>query len=447
MARLAGLLFMGQWPAADCIVAVRRTRDLAMPEPTRPALLVLDASYTLEMVRERGLENSVLCRDLDGMFRHVWSVHPFASLLTSDSWAPRYGKPDRHELNDRHSFIEGKVGRFAALKRLFPLNFLFSQIELFFQLRRLIRRENVKAIRVGDPLYLGLFGLALARSTGVPMLIRVNGNNDKVRENTGRPLYPKLFRSAGIEKRIERFVFPRADLIAAPNQDNVDFALANGARADRVTIFPYGNLLADEHLLDPGKRVCDHDYFARLGVRPRSYLLSVGRLEALKHPEDLLTVFAKVRAAGHDLDMVFAGDGAMRSELAELAAKLGVADHVRFPGNQNQHQLAQLNSFAAVVLSALTGRALSEAALCAAPIAAYDLDWQGDLVKTGQSGELVPFREPDAMVASVLKYLNDPAYARAMGAGARQRALDILDPARLNEHERREYTKLLAGRT
>ncbi|MEO5772692.1 MAG: glycosyltransferase [Sphingomicrobium sp.] len=409
-------------------------------------MLILDASYTLEIIRERGLENSVLSRDLDGFFRHVWTVHPMASLLTSDAWAPRYGKGNWHQLSDRHTFVEGKVGRFGGLSRLLPVNFLLSQLLLFLQLRRLIRRERIAIVRAGDPLYLGIFGWALARSTGARFMIRVNGNNDKVRENTGRPAYARLFRSIEVEKRIERFVFPRCDLIAAPNQDNVDFAVGNGARADRVTIFRYGNLLAQEHLRDPEQRECDTEFFKSLRVTPGKYLLSVGRLEALKHPEDLMQVFAKVRAAGHDLDLVYAGDGSMRADLTAIADKLGVAEHVRFPGNQNQQQLAQLNSFATAVLSALTGRALSESALCGAPIVAYDLDWQGDLVETGITGELVPFRSTEAMAESVLKLLNDPDYARTMGKGARERALAMMDPERLNAHERAAYRGLLMRR-
>ena len=85
-------------------------------------------------------------------------------------------------------------------------------------------------MRVGDPLYLGLFGLALARIAGIPLVIRVNGNNDEVRRNTGQPMYPQLFRSARVEQAIERFVFPRAALVAAPNQDNVDYAVEQGRK-------------------------------------------------------------------------------------------------------------------------------------------------------------------------------------------------------------------------
>ncbi|MFZ1738876.1 hypothetical protein, partial [Sphingorhabdus sp.] len=81
-----------------------------MTENGKASLLVLDASYTLEMIKERGMEKSVTCRDLDGFFRDVWSVHPFASLLTSESWSPRFGKPVWHDMGPRHTFIEGKVG-------------------------------------------------------------------------------------------------------------------------------------------------------------------------------------------------------------------------------------------------------------------------------------------------------------------------------------------------
>jgi len=410
----------------------------------RPAMLVLDASYTLEMIQERGMENSVTCRDLDGYFRHVWSVHPFATLLTSDGWTPRYGRHVAHEVAPRHTFIEGKIGRFAWLAGMFPLNFLLSQFSLFLSLWALVRRENVGVIRVGDPLYLGLFGLALKWTTGVPMMIRINGNNDKVRENTGRPMYPRFFRTSRMEKRIERFVLPRADMIAAPNQDNIDFAVNGGGRSERTTIFRYGNLLAPEHLEEPASRGVDAELFARLGITPGRFLLCIGRLETVKFPEDALHALAQVRQQGHDVKLFYAGDGDMKAELADIARDAGITDHVVFGGNQNQRSLAQLNAHCACVISPLTGRALSEAALGGAPIAAYDLDWQSDLVETGVTGELVPFRDRDGLAQAVARLLSDADYARKVGKAARERARDMLDPERLDAHERAEYTRLLA---
>ncbi|MES2135454.1 MAG: glycosyltransferase [Pseudomonadota bacterium] len=243
-----------------------------------PRLLVLDSSYTIDTIRKLGLEQSVLCRDLDGYFDHVWSVHPFGDINARPVPA---GQPRSTRLGERHSFIQAQPGRFRLLERWFTANFALGQLDLFRRLRRLVKDERITLIRAGDPLYVGLLGLLLARATGVRFAIRINANNDKIRETTRKPIYPRLLRTERIEKAIEHFVLPRADLVAAPNQDNVDFAVANGARPDRVTIFRYGNLLSPAHLAEPRERGTDNALFKRLGVEPGRYLLCVSRLQTL----------------------------------------------------------------------------------------------------------------------------------------------------------------------
>ena len=409
----------------------------------RPKALVLDASYTLEMIVQQGMENSVTCRDLDGYFSHVWSTHPFASMLTSEEWATRFGKPVWTELTERHTFIEGKVGRWKWLERFYLLNFIAAQLGLFVRLWRLIRREKIAFIRVGDPLYLGLFGLALARLTGIPLMIRVNGNNDKVRENTGAPLYPRLFRSERVERWIERRIFPRCAMVAAPNPDNIAFAVSAGARPEVTTIFRYGNLLAVEHLQLPAERGLDKKLFDRLELVPSQFLLSIGRLQPTKFPEDCVYVLTELRKRGHEIKLLFAGDGELKQALWTQAEASNVSQFVVFGGNQNQAALAQLNAHAAVVLSPLTGRALSESALGGAAIVAYDLDWQGELIESGKTGSLVPFRERDQFVDATEQFLNDRALRKAMGAAVRERAMQMLDPDLLDEHERAEYRRIL----
>jgi len=406
-------------------------------------LLVLDASFTLEMIRERGLEDSVTCRVLGGYFEHVWTVHPFATLLTSDQWSPRYGKPDSREVDPANTFIEGKVGRFGWLRRIFPLNFLLSQIGLFLYLRRLIRVEGIGVVRAGEPLYLGLFGWALARTTGIPLVVRVGSNHDKIFKVTGRPLQPRLLVSRKVEKIVERFVLKRADLVAGANQDNLDFAIANGARPEFSTLFRYGNLIDKRHFVAPADRRTDPERYRRLGIEAKKYFLYVGRLEAVKHPDDVVRVLAEVRRRGFDIKGVLAGDGRMRAELVELACELGVGGHIVFAGSLSQDWLADLIPNAAFILSPHTGRALGEAALGAVPIVAYDIDWQSEMVETGVTGMIVPHLALKEMADAAEHLLVHPAEARAMGEAARGRACEMLDPAALDEHERAQYEALL----
>ena len=269
-----------------------------MPNNSKYKLLVLDSSYSLEAIKQRKLEDSVLCRDLDGFFDHVWSVHPFASLVTSVTWGNKFGNYHSYALSERHTFIEGKIGKFKCL-RFFPqVNFLLSQISIFLFLSKLIRKEKISVIRCGNPLYLGLLGLMLGRANGIPVVVRVGGNHDKIFYTTGAPIEKKLFYSRRIEKTVERFVFSRVDLVAGANEDNLQFALNNGAILERATIFRYGNLIDRRHFIDPSSRKKDSRIFEDLGINGKKFILYIGRLETVKHPEDILRVILELKKRG-----------------------------------------------------------------------------------------------------------------------------------------------------
>jgi glycosyltransferase involved in cell wall biosynthesis len=390
------------------------------------------------MMVDRGLLSSVTCRDLDGYFDQVWSVHPFAPLVCSPQWTPECGRPVRHTVSPRHTFVEGKLGLSTLLKRLPRLNFLLAQLDLLTQMVLLLKRERVSAIRVGDPLYLGLFGWLLSRLAGVPLVVRVGSNNEKIREATGRVIMPRLFKGAGQERMVERFVLRRADLVAGANHDNLRFAIESGADPTRCTLFRYGNLIDPAHFREPAER-------PRPGHLPpgERFLLCIARLEPVKRVEDVVRVLAEVRRQGHEVKAFLVGDGSERERLAELARELGVLSHLRFCGNRNQAWLASTIPHAEVVLSPHTGRALTEAALGAVPIAAYDIDWQSELVKSGETGELVPFGDWRGLAAATGKFLCDRSYARRAGAKVRELVLEMMDPEKLNCHERAEYDRLI----
>jgi glycosyltransferase involved in cell wall biosynthesis len=247
-----------------------------------------------------------------------------------------------------------------------------------------------------------------------------------------------------IERRLERFVLSRANLVAAVNEDNRTFALSFGTAPSRTTVFPYGNLLAPAHIVDPRERRDAGELLAEFGLTGRPFLMCVSRLEPVKMPDHAIRVLTLVRKSGIDTDLLLVGAGRMRAELEELARREGVAEHTFFAGERDQDWLSTVMPKAAAVLSPLTGRALAEAALAAAPTVAYDLDWQIELVRSGETGELVPAGDVEAMARAATMFLRDPALARQMGARLRARALETMDPVRLDEHERTEYTRLLA---
>ncbi len=401
-------------------------------------LLVLDTAFAYEAIIERDLTDSILCRDLDGFFSKVFSVHPFATLVTSVRWGQKYGPPNRYDLSERHTVIEGKFQRYSILSHVRSLNFILAQLDIFFYLLKLVREEGISIIRVGDPLYLGVFGYFLSLISGAKLVVRVGSNNQKIREVTGRCIMPRLFFFPQLERAVERFVLTRADLVAAANRDNLQFAIHSGASVERSTIFRYGNLLDRRHFTEPSTRASASEKFLQ-----NPFVLCIARLERVKKVDDMIRVIAELVKRGHDVRGVLVGDGGERVQLELLSTSLSLKDRIIFCGNRDQEWLARVIPMAALVVSPHTGRALCEAALGGAPIAAYDVDWQSEIVETAETGELVPFGDVMALADASERLLLNREYSRSLGFRARARALRMMDRDRLNDHERIEYGKLL----
>ena len=155
-------------------------------------ILILDMSFTLRMFRERQLEQALESRKLGGYFGRVISVHPLAGLL--EVGEERFGDPVITSLDDSHVFVEGKIGFSRTWRFLPPLNLLVAQIRLIRLLLRMAREEKVNVVRIGDPYYLGLLGLFLARRMKIPLVIRVCFRYDEIFQVTGKPVMPHLFR-------------------------------------------------------------------------------------------------------------------------------------------------------------------------------------------------------------------------------------------------------------
>lgn len=409
-------------------------------------MLVFDTAYTMKILQERNLSSMVTSRDYDGYFDHVWTVHPVASILLPLDSPAAYGRPETYDLAPRHTFIEGKIGRFHRLRGFPKLNFLLAQIGLLTLLFRLMRRNSIRLMRSEEIWICGPVALLLSWWFRVPLLVGVWGNPGVVRRQTGRPITPRLYRTIAQEEKVEAFVLRHADMVMVQNEDNRNFCLSAGVPHERTAIFRLGNAIEREHFQLPGERPDATADLAELGVDGGRALLCISRLEALKLTDHAVRVVKHLKDEGRDVVLLLAGDGTQRNELEALAVELDVADRVRFIGNRDQNWLFRVVPHVAVVLSPLTGRALGEAALGGAPIVAYDIDWHGELIETGVTGELVPHLDHEAMAAATARFLDNPEYARAMGAAVRRRALDMLDPEQANHNQIAVFEELMARR-
>lgn len=402
--------------------------------------MILDMTFTLKMFRQRQLGQALESLKLGGYFDKVISVHPLAGLFESGDG--RLGEPLVTQVDESLVFVEGKLGISRLWRFIPPVNFLLAQIQLVRLLIRMGRDSQVNVVRVGDPYYLGLLGLFLAKVMKVPLAIRVGFRYDEIFRVTGRAVNPRLFVFRWVEKVIERIVFPRCDLIAGANTDNMQYALENGGRASVATVFRYGNLIHQNHWLEPNLRKSADEILAELGLSGDQFIITVARLEPMKYVEDAIRVIAELKRRGHRVKGLLVGDGSLRENLQSLAETLNVKNEVIFAGNRNQEWLASVLPRAAVILSPHMGRALTEAALAGVPIAAYDYDWQREVVVDAQTGYLAPHKDWIGLSDKTELILTNPTFAKKMGEGARKKVAEMMNPERLEQHEKNEYSKM-----
>jgi colanic acid/amylovoran biosynthesis glycosyltransferase len=131
--------------------------------------------------------------------------------------------------------------------------------------------------------------------------------------------------------------------------------------------------------------------------------------------------FAKQHPAA---TFTIAGEGPLRNELGRLAAELGIADKVFFPGFISQNQLRELFYQSHIFLhpSEVGGdgnqegvpNSMLEAMASGLPVFATEHGGIPEAIENGQSGVLVPERDHEALAAALLDRTANPEALAAM---------------------------------
>lgn len=405
-------------------------------------ILILDTSYTLKMIKERNLYKALHSRKVGGYFKKVISVHPLSGLL--ETGRKRFGKPIISKIDSNHIFISGKIGINKFFDLIPPINFFLSQIKLTKLLINIAIKNNVRAIRIGDPHYLGLLGVVISKFLKVPLIIRVAANFDEFVRQSKKPIQKKFFRYRFIEKIVERFVFSRCHLIAGANQNSADYAIKNGAKKKLVTIFRYGNLIHPSHWTNPKNRKFPRSIPFILKEKKIHFALVISRLEKVKGIDSIIKAASELKKSIEcKIKFLIIGDGSEMGYLKELSIKLDVSEDVIFMGNKDQVWISKILPFSLVVLSPHGGRSLTESCLAGVPIIAYDFEWQKELIKNNQTGFLIQNRNWMGFVEKIIYVLQNKKKSKLLGKNARALVLKMMNPKKLVKHEKLQYAKTI----
>jgi glycosyltransferase involved in cell wall biosynthesis len=393
-----------------------------------PEMLVLHSAYTFQSIKKLGLEVFVTSRDASHTFKSILTVNPVASLQLPKGDPGIYSSAISYILDDRNRLLEGTVSRFRILA-IFPrLNFFLGQVSCFITLITNYDLRNVKLVRAEDARFNGLWAWLISRLLGKPLLIGIWGNPGRIREETKKPLMPRLFKTPKQEEGLERFVLKRANLVIGQNQENLNYAISLGVLESKIRTMRLGVGLHESHYKQKKDRFDVAPDLEGFGLKNHLILVCISRLEDLKNVNEVIKALVYLDNVKLEYKLLIVGDGSQLENLSKLALQVGVSDKVLFLGARSQAWIAGLLSLSDIAIAPLTGRALLEIGLAGCPVVAYDVDWHSELVKTHETGILVENLDTRALGNAIEFLLLNQELRKLYGKNIRKLAMEMASP-------------------
>jgi colanic acid/amylovoran biosynthesis glycosyltransferase len=282
----------------------------------------------------------------------------------------------------------------------------------------------------------GVYALPLARRLGIPLVTTFHGfdatlSTAALLASPAWANYP-LFRGR---------LACQGDLFLASSGFIRERLLAMGFPAARTHVHYIG---VDCQAIQP-----------RNPVEETPTILHVARLVEVKGAQYLIRAFARLAGRFPAVELAIVGDGPLKASLQSLAKSLGLEHRVRFLGALPHAQvMAWMRKAAMLVLPSVrtsTGRVeglgmvLLEAAATGVPAVGSRIGGIPEGIAGGQTGFLVPEKDPEALAQRMADLLDDSALRRVMGVRARGFVEGRFDIRRQTEKLEAFYDALLSA--
>jgi glycosyltransferase involved in cell wall biosynthesis len=152
----------------------------------------------------------------------------------------------------------------------------------------------------------------------------------------------------------------------------------------------------------------------------------VGIVAVLRPEKDHVNLLRAARTVVDELTnarFLIIGDGPTRPQLEALCTELGITPNVHFAGSRDDvaRLLPAIDVFALTSTSECFPISVLEAMACARPAVCSAVGGIPEVIKDGETGYLVPPKNPLQLAARLVRLLRDPQTARRMGSAARAR--------------------------
>ena len=177
----------------------------------------------------------------------------------------------------------------------------------------------------------------------------------------------------------------------------------------------------------------------------------IARLFHLKGHEFVLAAAPEIVTAVPNVRFLFVGDGVLTTKYKTEIARLGLEKYFVFAGLVPPIRIpAMISAMDAVVHTSLReglARVLPQSLLSRKPVVSYDVDGAREVVKSGETGFLLPPKSVNELAAAVVELAGNPDLRNAMGQKGREMFTRQFDYRFMTDRIREIYERVLNRRT
>jgi glycosyltransferase involved in cell wall biosynthesis len=257
----------------------------------------------------------------------------------------------------------------------------------------------------------GVLGRLAAKWVGTPLILYT----------------PHGFAFRSVQNRLIRWVYIQIERLCSLWTDQIIcVSPTEREEALKKRIAPVDKLVVIENGLDLGEFIPPLNHLVKkqqLGVDEHGPIVgTMGRLSWDKGFGCFLEAAVRVSTAYPDVQFLIVGDGEARKDLELLAIDLGISPQTIFTGfrSDSLEMLAIMDVFVLPSPYEAMPYTVLEAMASEKPVVAIEGTGAQDAVRQGETGLLVPPRNPEALAAAIIALLRDKARAQAMGLAGRE---------------------------
>jgi glycosyltransferase involved in cell wall biosynthesis len=242
-----------------------------------------------------------------------------------------------------------------------------------------------------------------------------------------------------------RWALGKARLITCDAYHMVDAMQALGTDVSKVKLIFFG---VETDRFTPG--AADSEITARWNAQGRPVVISLRSLEPVYSIDTLLDAVPAVVREFPDALFVICGSGSLADALKEQAARLNLGRNVLFTGRYANTELPRMLRSAQVYVStSLSDAGISastaEAMACGLPVVVSNTGENDKWIEDGETGFLVPARDPSALARAISDLLRDSALRARIGTAGRAAIIERNSYAREMEKMESLYAGLAKG--